>query len=437
MNKIKRISITATASLAILGTTVFGATGKVYNTSQGLVLRGEASKSGAPLATVANDAEVEIIEKTGEWYKVKANGQEGYLFAEYVKLQEEPIEEPVEDEQSEDANNNQATSETITKNETKIYIVPVITSSVIGTIPANTKINVEKTLNNWAYVSYGENRGWVRTYNYNEETTVEPEQTPEETPETVTEEQPQETQNQQPEQKPVENTNLSFTKGYINSEAVNIRSGPSTDSNVVAILILNTGVTITAQTEEWYKVTYGNYTGYIHKTLISETPIATSRGNETRETQTTVTEETKEEETVEPVETPQVTAPSSSTAGDKIVAFAKQYLGYSYVYGGTTPSGGFDCSGFVYYVFNSCGYNISRSLTVQAKTGTAVSKAELQLGDVIFFDNTSNGALGHVGIYIGDGRFIHAANPRRGVVTDTINSGYYNTYYHSARRIAN
>lgn len=436
MKKLEKISITAIASLAVLGTTVFGATGKVYNTSQGLVLRKEASKSAEPLATIANDAEVEIIEKTGEWYKVNANGKEGYLFAEYVEVQEESEEEPTENTEQ-PVTNNQETPENTTKTETKIYIVPVITSSVIGTIPENTKLNVEKTLNNWSYVSYGETKGWIRTASYNTvEVTEKPQkEAPEVVPEEIpveTPEEPQEQENEQVEETPTENTNLSFTKGYINSESVNVRKGPSTDTDIVTILILNTGVTITAQTDEWYKVTYGDYTGYIYKPLISETPVATSRGNETREPQ-----EVAPEESSKPVETPQVSEPTASSNGSNIVSYAKQYLGYSYVYGGTTPGGGFDCSGFVYYVFNSCGYNISRSLSVQANTGTAVSRANLQIGDVLFFDNGSNGSLGHVGIYIGDGRFIHAANPRRGVVTDTINSGYYNTYYHSARRIAN
>jgi len=436
MKKIEKISITAIASLALLGTTVFGTTGKVYNTSQGLVLRKEASKSAEPLATIANDAEVEIIEKTGEWYKVNANGKEGYLFAEYVEVQEEPVEEPTENTEQ-PVTNNEEIPENTTKTETKIYIVPVITSSVIGTIPENTKLNVEKTLNNWSYVLYGETKGWVRTASYNTAEVIEkpqeevPEVVPEEIPEETPEE-PQEQENEQVEETPTENTNLSFTKGYINSESVNVRKGPSTDTEIVTILILNTGVTITAQTDEWYKVTYGDYTGYIYKQLISETPVATSRGNETREPQ-----EVAPEESSKPVEAPQVSEPTASSNGSNIVSYAKQYLGYSYVYGGTTPGGGFDCSGFVYYVFNSCGYNISRSLSVQANTGTAVSRANLQAGDVLFFDNGSNGSLGHVGIYIGDGRFIHAANPRRGVVTDTINSGYYNTYYHSARRIAN
>ena len=96
---------------------------------------------------------------------------------------------------------------------------------------------------------------------------------------------------------------------------------------------------------------------------------------------------------------------------------------------------GFDCTGFTYYVYNSCGYSLSRLCSSQASAGTEISRENLQEGDLILFNNGSNGSIGHVGIYIGEGFFIHAANTRRGVTTDTINSGYYNTYYYSARRI--
>lgn len=433
MNKLKKVSVLAVAGLAIFGTTVFASTGKVYNTNQGLVLRGEASKTSEALATVPNDKEVEIVEMLGEWYKVKVDGTEGYLFAEYVKVQEDVLETPTE-EQVEDNDSTENLNLNTTKNETKIYMLPLITASNIGEIPENTEVNVIKTLNNWAYVSYNNVNGWIRTYNYNT-TTVEtpkvdsePEQEQEETP-GINVEETVETN------APTENTNLSFTKGYINEESVNVRKEASTDSEVVTILILNTGVTIKAQTTDWYKITYGDYTGYIYKPLISETPVVTNRGNEGRqptintEEQTPTIEEKQEDDT-----TVAPTLPSVTLGGDNIVSFAKQYLGYRYVYGGTTPSG-FDCSGFIYYVYNSCGYSISRSLSSQASTGTSVSKNELQPGDIVFFNNTSNGALGHVGIYIGNGNMIHAANSKRGVVTDTINSGYYNTYYYSARRV--
>lgn len=432
MNKMKKVSVATIVGLAIFGTTVFASTGKVYNTSQGLVLRGEASKTSAPLATVPNDKEFEILENLGEWYKVNVDGKEGYLFAEYVKVVEEaPVEEQPENNNPVENNNPNTT-----KTETKIYKLPLITSSNIGTIPANTELNIEKTLNNWAYVSYNNVTGWIRTYNYNADTTetqepettpAEPEETPVETPETT------------PTNQPEENTDLSFTKGYINSSSVNVRKGPSTDTEIVTTLILNTGVTITAQTGDWYKVTYGDYTGYIYKPLISETPTVTNRGNAVRQPETTEAQaptEDEEQKTTDSANNEIPTVPSNSAAGDQIVSFARQYLGYRYVYGGTTPSTGFDCSGFIYYIYKSCGYSISRSLSAQANTGTAVPKSELQAGDIVFFNNTSSGALGHVGIYIGNGTMIHAANSKRGVVTDTINSGYYNTYYYTARRIA-
>ena len=167
------------------------------------------------------------------------------------------------------------------------------------------------------------------------------------------------------------------------------------------------------------------------KSLISDKVVeVTSRGSEERKPEKTEQVVEKKEEISNEI----VKAPNSE-AGQKIADFALKYKGYSYVSGGTTPSG-FDCSGFVYYVLNACGYSLSRSCQVQAKSGTAVSRENLQPGDMVFFCNGSNGSIGHVGIYIGDGKMIHAANSRRGVVTDTINSGYYNKYYDSARRMA-
>lgn len=441
MNKLKKISILAIAGIAALSTTVFaGKMGKVYNTSQGLVLRKEASKTSEAITTVPNDKEFAIIEiAQGDWYKVSVDGQEGYLFAEYVKLIDEtPSEETTEEEQNENNEQLETIASNATKSETKIYMLPLITSSKIGIIPENTELEIVKNLNNWAYVSYEGVSGWIRTYNYNVEKQEQPEEIVLGEEEEVTAPEPEETVE---DSKPEENTNLSFTKGYIKEESVNVRKEPSTSSEVITNLILNTGVTIIAQTDEWYKITYGDYIGYIYKPLISDTPTVTNRGNEIRQPETTpeVEENTQTEDTEvekEEVKEEVVETPSVSSNGDKIVSFAKQYLGYRYVYGGTTPGSGFDCSGFIYYVFNSCGYSISRSLSAQASKGTAVSKSELQPGDIVFFNNTSNGSLGHVGIYIGNGNMIHAANSNRGVVTDTINSGYYNTYYYSARRVA-
>ena len=420
MNKFKKISVLTVAVVLILGGHVLAKTGKVYNTSEGLVLRGSASKSGEPLSTVAEGTKVEIIEEQDNWYKVNADGKEGYLFAEYVKVEEE--EEVAQD----NTNVEETTSQDTIKAEAKIHLMPVISSTTVGTIPAEAELNIEKTVGNWNYVTYNNIKGWVRSTTVN--TSIEPTETPtEEEPES--EEEPEQEENNTI----AEDTNLSFTQGYINSSSVNVRKEPNKSSDVITTLLLNTGVTITAQTDEWYKVTYGDYTGYIHKSLVSEKPTETqstsSRSSEPRTTPEAASEET----------TSQATASSSSSGtGSEIAAFAKQYLGYSYVYGGTSPSSGFDCSGFTQYVYSSFGYSLGgRGASSQSQSGTAVSRDNLQPGDLLVFNNDPGGAIGHVGIYIGDGMMVHAANPRRGVVTDTINSGYYNTYYYTARRIEN
>ena len=101
------------------------------------------------------------------------------------------------------------------------------------------------------------------------------------------------------------------------------------------------------------------------------------------------------------------------------------------MYGGSSPSG-FDCSGFTSYVYKQFGVSLNRTAAGQYSNGTAVSKTQLQPGDLVMFGKSG---INHVGIYIGGGQMVHAANPSRGVTTDTINSGYYANNYVGARRV--
>ena len=120
--------------------------------------------------------------------------------------------------------------------------------------------------------------------------------------------------------------------------------------------------------------------------------------------------------------------------GEEVAEFALNYVGCRYVRGGQGPKK-FDCSGFVYYVYNSLGYKMPRMIVDMNKQGTYVSKANLQPGDVVIFQNTYASGLSHVGIYVGDGKFIHSPNSRSVVSYADLNSSYYTSHYYSARRI--
>ena len=123
----------------------------------------------------------------------------------------------------------------------------------------------------------------------------------------------------------------------------------------------------------------------------------------------------------------------SSYISRRIISTSLQYQGVPYVFGGTSPIYGFDCSGFVQYVFAQAGISLPRTADAQYEVGTPVSVTDLIPGDAVFFTTYTYGAS-HVGIYIGDGDFIHASSSR-GVTISSLASSYYSTHYIGARRM--
>ena len=131
-----------------------------------------------------------------------------------------------------------------------------------------------------------------------------------------------------------------------------------------------------------------------------------------------------------------IDTPASLTrlAAPATVQMALQYMGSPYQYGGAGPSG-FDCSGFVYYVENRAGRSVPRDLLGQFNAGT--HPAVLEPGDILFFQDTYEAGLSHEGIYLGDGRFIHAIDESRGVGISSLTDDYWSERWYGATRLPN
>lgn len=125
-------------------------------------------------------------------------------------------------------------------------------------------------------------------------------------------------------------------------------------------------------------------------------------------------------------------AKSSGNGNQSMVNFAMGLKNTPYVSGGTSR-GGFDCSGFTYYVYKHFGKTIPRTSAGQFRGGKAVSKDNLRKGDIVCF-HTHRSGCSHVGIYIGNGKFIHASTPKTGVIVSELNGVYYGPRYLGARR---
>ena len=206
-----------------------------------------------------------------------------------------------------------------------------------------------------------------------------------------------------------ERENIDLGYGVVEDASVNLRDTPSADGALLATLTTGETAYIIGLNCGWYKVQYEGQTGYIRSDLLALTePPRWNSQNYVGE------------------------APVVETVGEQIVNYAYNFLGTPYVWGGTSTSG-FDCSGFTQYVFKQMGYSIKRTAAQQLTCGYAVT--DLQLGDLVFFENTyTTGAdASHVGIYVGNNEFIHAASG--GVKVTSLSDDYYAARYVGARRV--
>ena len=136
-----------------------------------------------------------------------------------------------------------------------------------------------------------------------------------------------------------------------------------------------------------------------------------------------------------PASAPAPRSVTSAQAGSGIALYALSLLDMPYVSGGRGPATGFDCSGLVAHAYlQAAGIRLQGSAAAMAKAARPLHPADLRAGDLVFF-NTLGYSFSHVGIYVGDGRFVHASNPRTGVRIDRLDSKYYAARFEGARTL--
>ena len=421
-NLIKNILMIAGLGLAIMFfTNVIFAASTAKISVETANLRETADEDSKILKQLSLNDEVEVLQKTNNWYQVKTKDNiTGYLREDLVEVSGEVKEEnnttnQSSNESEESVQQEEATEETgtrIVKEDTKLKIVPVINATDIIEVKQNDEVTVIETIGEWICIEKDTTKGWIRSeklMTLEEKAKQDEEAKAKEEAEAKAQEEAKKAQEQ------------TVKTMYANSTTVNVRETASKESKIVAQISQNTAVEVLSEEGGWYKVKTNGKEGYVATNLLSskKTEVeTTSRGS------TTTRKSNKEE-----VKT---TVPASGK-GATVVETAKNYIGYRYVYGTAGPNT-FDCSGFTSYVFKLHGVSLSRTAKAQYGNGSPVARADLQPGDLVMFGPSVSG-INHVGIYIGGGQIVHAANPSRGVTIDTINSGYYNNNYIGARRV--
>lgn len=421
MTNFKKASLVAILILVlIVGITIASLAENSGTITKEAKLRKTASNDSTVLEIIPNKEEVEILAEDGDWYQVKYNKIKGYVLKDYIKVKEQVTQTSNTTTQDTNAKAQEIKKGAVitTNAETSLYIRPLINSKVITTLEKGKSIAIIEVVNEWAYVNIDTSNGWVRidslaiTNNENSNSNSE------------------------------ESTALNKT-GYITSTGINFREEPNTNSKVLKVFAQNAKVTILSENGDWYKVKSNDETGYVMKTYVSDKKVeTTSRGSINRTENTTKANETNTNKTTtntksttnNSTETTKTTNTKTSSKGQEVANYAKQFVGCKYVYGGASTNG-FDCSGLTMYVYKKFGISLAHSATAQSKTGTTVSRNNLQPGDLVFFKNyRTNKGIGHVGIYIGNNKFVHASTEKTGVITSSL-SGSYSSRYVTATRI--
>ena len=250
-------------------------------------------------------------------------------------------------------------------------------------------------------------------------------------------------------------TSLNEDGSIVNvSYAVNVRQGAGLNTDVLTTLHNGKNVKVIGKQGEWYKVQVDGITGYIYQEYISINKTVNKDTHTSSLTNKTInnyasslisktvnkdasnsSSKTINKDTCNSANKTinndtsnstnktinKDTSSSTGVTAQQVLAYAYQFEGYPYVWGGSSPSTGFDCSGFVQYVYAHFGINLPRTTFEQVNCGTPVSLNNIKPGDLVFEFGSSEGP-NHVGIYIGNGQMIDAAGVGQGVTISKLYS---------------
>ena len=332
--------------------------------SSSVNFRSAPNTSSTSYGELKNGTKVNVVGVSSGWYKVTYNGKTGYIHPDYITLASSSAGTAI-------APSNTVTSTTGTAGTVKcsssvnLRSEANTSSSILAELKNGTAVTVVSTANGWCKVTCSGKTGYIKQDYVSTTGSAS------------------------------NNTSASTgTAAVVKcSSTVNFRSAASTSSTILGELKNGTAVTALSTSNGWSKVSYAGKTGYISADYL----VTASSGT-----------------AISPSNT--AASVSISAKRQSVLNYAAQFLGVPYVYGGSKPSTGFDCSGFVCWVFRQSGVYDTGRLGAKGLYSlcTDVSRDEARPGDLVFFTKTMGAdvkGITHVGIYVGNNMMLHAGDP--------------------------
>ena len=356
--------VCVTALFVALGTVTALAADAGQASGTDVNVRAEASTSANVLGKINKGTEFEILDKSGNWFEISYNGNNGFVSADYFEVTKA------------DANIDGSSVNCREKASSS--------AASLGKFADGDYVCVTGQNDGWYRISYKNGSAYVSKDYVAGDYVKYTAKIGNETESKVT------------------------VYGVVTAETgVKLRKEASMLSNVLTVLPYGTEVNVDRVGQEWVRIiTDGGEKGYVSADYLSvREGVRTTRS-------------------------------AGSGKGSEVVAFGKQFIGTPYVWGGTNLRTGVDCSGFVYSVYKNFGISLNRSSYQMVNNGVEVSKSNLQAGDLVFFNSGGDSRISHVGIYCGDGTYVHSTDGKgNGVTVTNLNSGYSANTYVTARRV--